>query len=333
MPLPPLQARSVSTDALTTALFVANYRFAGVGTDYLTTAAPSPLQHYWSLCIEEQFYLFWPAILIATVLLGRRLHRRRAMLVAVLIALALASCAIGVRLTDGNPPWGYFSLASRGWELAVGGLMFLAAPAVVRWPRGVVAVLGWLGLIAIGMAVVRFTSATAFPGYAALLPVLGAAAILVAGGHRPSTGGLIGPGPLLRTRVLRYAGSISYSWYLWHWPVLTLTRAALGRPLPVPAALVLCALSTVLAAFTLRLLENPVRRSARLRARPALAVLLGAALVVGGVAVSSLASNRIAPLSGRGAAVALPPLTGTPTARAAEYAVAPFRRRGHVRAG
>jgi len=209
----------------------------GVGTDYLTTTAPSPLQHYWSLCIEEQFYLFWPAILIVTVLRGRRLHRRRAVLVAVLIALALTSCAIGVRLTDGNPPWGYFSLASRGWELAVGGLMSLAAPAVVRWPRGV------------------------------------AAAILVAGGHRPSTGGLIGPGPLLRTRVLRYAGSISYSWYLWHWPVLTLTRAVLGRPLPVPAALALCALSAVLAAFTLRLLENPVRRSARLRARPALAVL------------------------------------------------------------
>lgn len=114
----PLRSRANS-------LFVANYRFVGVGvgvgTDYLTTTAPSPLQHYWSLCIEEQFYLFWPAILIATVLLGRRLRRRRAVLVAVLIALVLASCAIGVRLTDGNPPWGYFSLASRGWELAVGG--------------------------------------------------------------------------------------------------------------------------------------------------------------------------------------------------------------------
>src|ERR1700712_3445004 len=72
--LAPLQARSVSKDSLASALFVSNYRFAAVGTDYLTTASPSPLQHYWSLCIEEQFYLLWPALMVATVLLGRRLR-------------------------------------------------------------------------------------------------------------------------------------------------------------------------------------------------------------------------------------------------------------------
>ncbi len=213
--LPPLELRSVWKDGLATALYGGNYRFAAVQTNYLMSSAPpSPFQQYWSLGVEEQFYLFWPLLLLVAPaaiwrLSGRRpyfagttkqhpAHARmlppsRLAAFVVLGAIAVGSFAFSLWLTQTDQPWAFFSLPSRAWELAAGGLVALGAPVLLHAPAGIAAVAGWTGLAVVTLSAMTFTSLTAFPGLAAGAPVLGAAAILAAG---LSAGGW-GPAALL----------------------------------------------------------------------------------------------------------------------------------------
>ena len=272
--LPPLTARSVLKDGLACALYVGNYRFAFVSTNYLTASAPpSPFQQYWSLGVEEQFYLIWPAVLLCASMAWRR-RPSRTSAVAVLGVIAVSSCAFSVWLTNANQPWAFFSLPTRAWELAVGGLVALCAPELGRL-RGRPLV-GWIGLGLVAWAVFTYTSTTAFPGTAALVPVLGAAAIIAAGcGDRPDRG----PVQILRTSPMQVVGRVSYSWYLWHWPFLILVPDALGHPLSLEQNLGVAGLSFLVAVATFVVIERPVRLSAWLTARPRRSLGLGAGAV------------------------------------------------------
>jgi peptidoglycan/LPS O-acetylase OafA/YrhL len=292
--LPPLTALSVLRDGVACALYVGNYRFAFLSTNYLTaSAAPSPFQQYWSLGVEEQFYLIWPAVLLFASMAWRR-RPSRSSAVVVLGVIAVSSCAFSVWLTNANQPWAFFSLPSRAWELAVGGLVALCAPELGRL-RGRPLV-GWVGLGLVAWAVFTYTSSTAFPGTAALVPVLGAAAIIVAGcGDRPAHG----PVQLLRTSPMQVIGRVSYSWYLWHWPFLILVPDALGHPLSLAQNLGVAGLSFLVAVATFVLVERPVRVSTWLTAPPRRSLSLGAALSLGAVGACVLA------------VVSLPSLTGT----------------------
>jgi peptidoglycan/LPS O-acetylase OafA/YrhL len=206
--LSPLQARGATRDAAAAALYVANYRFALQRTDYLADASPSPLQHYWSLGVEEQFYLLWPLLLLVVFLAGQRLRPRSAAGPVAALALAGAgSLALSLRLTARSAPWAFFSLPTRAWELAAGGLIALSASTLRRLPGVAAATLGWLGLEAIAWSMTRFTAATPFPGIAALLPVGGTAAVLAAGCAAPR----LGPGRVLGWWHLQAAGKLSYS--------------------------------------------------------------------------------------------------------------------------
>ncbi len=288
--LPPLQARSVLGDAIACALYVGNYRFAIEGTDYLAAGAPpSPLQHYWSLGVEEQFYLVWPALIIGTAWLVRRVHRRGCRANApsvppylvVLAAVGAVSFLISLVWTHWLPSWAFFSLPSRAWELAAGGLVALTASRWRRLTTRAAAIAGCGGLLLIVVTCFDVGKATPYPGTAALLPVLGTALVLGAGCAVSGRGAA----RALSAPPMRLIGRVSYSWYLWHWPVLLLAPPLLGHPLGLAGRVAAAAVSFVLAVLTLGLIENPIRFAAPVRYSPARSLALGAAVTAAAVCV------------------------------------------------
>jgi peptidoglycan/LPS O-acetylase OafA/YrhL len=264
--LSPVRIAEYAGDALASAGYAVNIRLAVAGTDYFAGAAPSPFQHFWSLAVEEQFYLGWPLLILGTF----AVRRRRRLLASVLTLLTVASLAFSASELTRAAPWAYFGLPSRAWELGVGALLALGAARLARLPRRVAPVLGWAGLAAIGAAAVGYGDATPFPGLAALPPVLGAAGIIAAG---------CAPVPsMLRWAPLQSLGRVSYGWYLWHWPVLVLGPAALGRGFGLGGRLALCGAALLVAYASHRFVENPVRHRRGLTARPVRGLGLGLAL-------------------------------------------------------
>lgn len=290
---PPVLFRDLWESAIATALYVPNLYFAREGTDYLAESAPSLLQHYWSLGIEEQFYLLWPLVLI---LLLRVTRGRRAVALGTL-ALVVGSLTLCLVLTSSNQPWAFFSLPTRAWELGLGGLVALVGSRGV--PRGRLgSLLGWCGLAAILASAVVFDDDTLFPGAAALVPTLGTALVIWAG-HCPSR---IGPTALLGLAPMQWLGLISYSLYLVHWPLQVLPQAWVGweNPLPLSATLALTLAAVPVAWLLYRGVEDPVRRSrALIAARPRRVLLAAGAgsLSVIVLATGAYALTRLDPLS------------------------------------
>ncbi len=330
--LPPLQARGVLGDALASAVYVGNYRFAASGTDYLAgDAPPSPFQHYWSLGVEEQFYLLWPALLIATAWVAGRgtsvlrrgrpgpEHRPVTPYLLVLAAVAAVSFVLSAYWTRTAPPWAFFSLPTRAWELATGGLVALGAPWWERRSRRLARLAGWTGLALVVGGCVRLGRSTPYPGLAALAPVLGTALVVGAGCALPRAG----VGAALGTPPMRLVGRYSYSWYLWHWPVLLLVPVLTGQPLGLGARLGAAALSGGLAVLTLHSVEDPVRFAASLRASPRRSLLLGAGVTTAG-ATAVLALVPLTPVPvGQGGATRAPALGAPDVTHASGVTPAP----------
>ncbi|TCL84412.1 MULTISPECIES: acyltransferase family protein [unclassified Rathayibacter] len=300
--LPPLRVWDAMRDAAASALYVPNVLFAYVGTDYLAETAPSPFQHFWSLGVEEQFYLFWPLVLWLVYRLTRGVGRRFSLVIGALVAL---SFALGLVLTTISQPWAFFSLPTRAWELGVGGLVALAVSrSFTPFSSAVNAVLGWLGLGLILGAGSLFDSSTLFPGYAALVPTVGAAMIIWSGSahiQRPW-----GPIVVLGARPLQFVGTISYSMYLWHWPLLVIPAAASLTPLPIWTGLAIAALTVPLSWLSHRYIEEPAQKRgplARARPRASLIAALVTSLVVASASLGSGVVSDARPLdSGRSAA-------------------------------
>ena len=251
---PPLSVRSISIDGIFTTFYGLNYRLAVEGTQYLNNGnAASPLQHFWSLAVEEQFYLCWPILIVVIVLLGRR--HRNALVGLLLAAIVLVSFYYSVIVTRVDAPWAYFSLATRAWELGMGALVAIGASQLARLPGSIALIGGWLALAAVLAAAFVYNDQTPYPGSAAALPVVGAAVLIACGCCVVQRG----VGVLLGVRPLQFAGRMSYSWYLWHWPMLVIAPMILGHALGWPERLTVVVLSLAAATITFKLIENPAR--------------------------------------------------------------------------
>jgi peptidoglycan/LPS O-acetylase OafA/YrhL len=282
--LSPLDLQPLAADAVATGTFTSNFVFSHRLGDYfgaqLSAAHPSPFLHFWSLAVEEQFYLCWPLLL---VVLTRRPRQFRRLLMSTIIVLAVVGFVIGAWLTTTNPSAAFYLLPARMGELLAGAALAAVGPAFRAVSATARAAVGWLGVLGIAVAASTYDSSTPFPGTAVILPVVATMLVIVAGGagaHRWA------PGCALRATPLQWIGRHSYAIYLWHWPVLVLAEAGWGPLSWLERCLAIgCAVS--LAYVSLRLVEDPVRHAPRLARSPRPGLALGAALcvlmVLGGV--------------------------------------------------
>lgn len=290
---PDTQWATTARDVKAAALYFVNWHLASDSVDYLAAeAAASPVQHFWSLSVEEQFYFVWPLLIIVLFALAMAVRQGgRVVVFAGLSVVVAASLAYSIYETAASPASAYFVTPTRVWELGVGGLL---AVAVMKradhsgepsrsGSTSVVAraVISWLGLGAICWAAFAYDGSTAFPGWRALLPVLGTAAVI---GARPSRAAL-SPGRPLAWSPVQWLGNVSYSLYLWHWPLIVLVPyiafgddGALGRG----GKAVVIVVSLVLAGLTKRYVEDRFRtpRWGRPLVKPFALAALAMALVV-----------------------------------------------------
>jgi peptidoglycan/LPS O-acetylase OafA/YrhL len=340
--LDPLSRAPVVVDGLASALSIGNIRFALVAGDYFSTVGTSsPFLHFWSLGVEEQFYLIWPVLLI----LAGRSSRPRLGVGLVLGVVVVGSLIADLVVTDAAVNWAFYSLPTRAWQLGIGGLLALATLHRGAWFRGLaarsagsakstrsaksarstkrsgasfepralsLAVIGWLGLVVVLWSAWAFDESLAYPGPYALVPTLGAAAMIAAGAAP------FGPRLALGLPPLRFLGRISYSLYLWHWPLLVLPAVALGSgalgtgvvgapglgavgtgggsittELDWPVRVCLVAVSVVIATISCFAVEEPFRRSIVLATRPRRTLGLAFATLATVVVVGSVVALEV----------------------------------------
>ena len=288
--LPSHLLTQAARELLAATLIQENWQLAEQATDYLAAdATPSPAQHFWSLGVEEQFYVVWPLLLAAAALVARRTGRRRAVAGVVVAAVTLASLWWSASLTAADPARAYFVTTTRVWELGLGALVAVVGARTTGAVR-VRAAAGWVGLAAITWSAVRFTGETPFPGTAALVPTLGTV-LVVASATDDVPGGL---GAVLGRRPVVRLGDVSYGVYLWHWPLLVLAPFAVGAELTGWGLAGVVGVTLVLASASTRWVEDPVRHAPRLVgslprtfALGAVTAAVCAALAVGAGAVGS----------------------------------------------
>lgn len=282
----PIQFGLVVKDAIAATFYMPNLWFAYNATDYLAEKTPSLFLHYWSLGVEEQFYLLWPVLL---AVLFRFCKARWSMAIA-MSAIIVVSFAVCQHLTVTKQPDAFFLLPARVWEFGLGALVALALLDGRRlFPARVAAALGWLGLGAILGAGMVFTIGTVYPGSAVAIPVLGTA-LLIAAGNAPG-----GPAALLSVRPMTWIGDISYSLYLVHWPVLMLPVAAGAYMdhLPMWGRIALALACVPLAWLLYTFVEVPGQRLAWLTTAGPRRTLGAAAGAMATVVVTALAAGLL----------------------------------------
>ncbi|MGZ6952181.1 MAG: acyltransferase family protein [Acidimicrobiia bacterium] len=304
-------------------VFLGNFYLYSTPHGYFALDANlNPFLHTWSLAVEEQFYLVFPLLLFGAWRLGARARRSRPTAIAVLSIVGLASFGLSVAMVKGHAvlpgvssprEFAFYSSFTRAWEFAAGALLALAVVRLRRLPPAAAMLLGVAGFAAILWPALRFDDLTPFPGLNAVLPVLGTVLLLAAG-----TDGAVGLSRALGTRPAVFVGDISYSWYLWHWPLIVYARALWPGSATAPVA---AAVSIVPAYLSYRFVENPIRRNERLTPRRTLTIgatgVLVGILACGGLVLGhrwvvgtsgyrsvqqALRTHRVCPVRGQGRA-------------------------------
>jgi peptidoglycan/LPS O-acetylase OafA/YrhL len=284
--------RQFLTEIGASAIYVVNWVLATNAVDYFAAEnTASPVQHYWSLSVEEQFYIVWPLLIIGVYWATRRLqrHSKHAVLAGVFGLVFIASLIVSVVGAETNQSFTYFATTAHAWEFAAGGLLAIAGlrkyalvDRFTQW-RGALAsraVLSWLGFISIVASALIFDGESKFPGWIALLPVVGTLAVIVAGDPRA----LFGPGFIVRNRFVQFVGDVSYSAYLWHWPLIVLVPFVIARDLGTAERLVILAATLGLAWVSERYVEDVVRATPVMakRSRTYVAAAMASTLLLAG---------------------------------------------------
>ena len=306
--LPFLDRKAVAIDALCAALFSANWRFAQQQTDYLAVDRnPSPVLHFWSLGVEEQFYFVAPLLFVLAGAFmwfkARRNHRRipvvpRAFLGFMLTTILVSSLIYSVYETQTNQPFAFFGTPARAWQLSSGGLLALVVPFWATTAKSI-RLLSSISGIALFGACVYFlsesgeTAGYTYPSLLAVGPTL-AALLLIFGGLGEKQNFVA---RLFGVKPLTFVGDISYSLYLWHWPAIVLGVVYLKDDSMVTKLLLVSA-ALVVSVVSYYLVENPIRnaKTFRVTLKPAASMLFGAALIMSIFPVAgSLANQKFEP--------------------------------------
>jgi peptidoglycan/LPS O-acetylase OafA/YrhL len=299
--IPATMRSSLGRDIIAAGLYVSNYLFAWWQADYQNLdATPSPVIHYWSLAVEEQFYLLWPLLILLFFMAATKLKKKIALTVLVAAVTAL-SFVFSIYQTETSPIWAFYSLPTRAWELGLGALLVLLPPIKTK------KLVGLLGFIFVIASAFIFNETTAFPGLNAVLPVLGTVMLIATINSWP---------PFLNdvanSRLFQWLGEISYPLYLWHWPLLVLPSTYFARPLAVYERIIAIFATIVLADLTHRFIEEPFRKKKIL---PTLVFKQSAAItlvsVLIGTTIIFTSSDRIN-VSGINGAVSLAQIKARP---------------------
>ncbi len=274
--LPAITRANLGKDLVAASLYVSNYLFAWWQNDYQNlNATPSPVIHYWSLAVEEQFYLLWPIFILALTKLSKRIY-----LVTAIGLVTFFSFLFSIYQTRTSPIWAFYGLPTRAWELGFGALL-LFIPTKVFSSK----LIPWIAFAGIVFSSLRYDENTAFPGSKALLPVLATFLLIASIQVWPPIFNDLG-----NNRIAQWLGGISYPLYLWHWPALVLPSTFLGRPLHIRERIACIALTLLLAELTHRFIEEPLRHkkfSARKIYLGAITTTLVSALLAVGITASS----------------------------------------------
>lgn len=291
---------TVAEETIASVLYVENWMLAGKSVDYSAhNDAASTVQHYWSLSVEEQFYLVWPLLFLGLFMLAARTGRRRkAVLAAGIIVASILAFVFCVWFTYFNKSQAYFVTPARVWEfgagalISIGGARFLAVLRL-KFPEAHLALSGvtqWLGYGLIAASAFLYNEETYFPGVAAAVPVLGTVLVIASGPDGPAWS----PNRLLGVRPVQFLGDVSYSLYLWHWPLIVLAPAALTRNLDTPDRIGILILAVGLAYLSKKSIEDPGRTKLLRGAKP---VRVFGAMVVASGLVCSLGGGLVLSLN------------------------------------
>ena len=299
--IPATMRSSLGRDIIAAGLYVSNYLFAWWQADYQNLdATPSPVIHYWSLAVEEQFYLLWPLLILLFFMVATKLKRKIALTVLVAAVTAL-SFVFSIYQTETSPIWAFYSLPTRAWELGLGALLVMLPPIKTK------NLVGLLGFIFVIASAFIFNETTAFPGLNAVLPVLGTVMLIATINSWPPF-----LNDIANSRLFQWLGEISYPLYLWHWPLLVLPSTYFARPLAVYERIIAIFATIVLADLTHRFIEEPFRKKKIL---PTLVFKQSAAItlvsVLIGTTIIFTSSDRIN-VSGINGAVSLAQIKARP---------------------